>query len=234
MLLEPRVGHLDRAARRGADLPRQLGELVADRRPSEAPWAGGPIARRPGRSDSRPGRRRSAPRSSGRARSRRRATEGSRSAAGARCARAAPRPPPAGRGCPRRHRGRVADEHDRRRPLRARLGSRRTTVARPSSGRAAQTIASDPSTATLAQNSVRVGAISSVASRRDRGGVRHPGLASGRDRLRVGDHEEQEDEDLRRGDEHPPEVGARDRADVPARGHRVTRQREHADRRRRT
>ena len=65
----------------------------------------------------------------------------------------------------------------------------------------------------------------------DGGGVGHAGPATGRDRLRIRDHEEQEDEDLGRGDEHPPEVGARDRADVPARGHRVTGHREHTGRR---
>ena len=49
-------------------------------------------------------------------------------------------------------------------------------------------------------------------------------------RPRVGDHEEEEDEDLRRGDEHPPEVRAGDRPDVPARRHRVSGHRKDCER----
>ena len=49
-------------------------------------------------------------------------------------------------------------------------------------------------------------------------------------RLRVGDHEEQEDQDLRRGDEHPPEVVPGDRAEVPARGERVAEAHQHGER----
>ena len=52
------------------------------------------------------------------------------------------------------------------------------------------------------------------------------------DRLRVGDHEEEEDEDLGREGEHAPELPVRDRADVPARGHVVAARGEHGDRRR--
>ena len=39
--------------------------------------------------------------------------------------------------------------------------------------------------------------------------------------LRIGDHEEEEDEDLGREHQDPPELGSRDRAQVPARDHRV-------------
>ena len=55
----------------------------------------------------------------------------------------------------------------------------------------------------------------------DSDGVAEATCASVGDRLRVGDHEEQEDQDLRRGHEEPPEVPAGDRPDVPTGGHRV-------------
>ena len=42
-----------------------------------------------------------------------------------------------------------------------------------------------------------------------------------RRRLRVGDHEEHEDQDLGRGDQHPPEVAPGHGAEVPPRGHVV-------------
>ena len=53
-----------------------------------------------------------------------------------------------------------------------------------------------------------------------------PGLG---DRARVGDHEEEEDEDLGRRDEQPPEVPAGDRPEVPRGGHLVPRCREDGD-----
>ena len=52
------------------------------------------------------------------------------------------------------------------------------------------------------------------------------------DRLRVGDHEEEEDEDLGREGEDAPEVPVRDRADVPVRRHVVAAGRDHGDARR--
>ncbi len=55
----------------------------------------------------------------------------------------------------------------------------------------------------------------------DRDGVDHAGRSAPRGRFRVGDHEEEEDEDLGRGDEEPPEREAADRAEVPARRHLV-------------
>ena len=57
----------------------------------------------------------------------------------------------------------------------------------------------------------------------DRDGVHGAAARGRRDRPRVGDHEEQEDEDLRRGDEYPPELEPGDRAEVPRGGHLVTR-----------
>ena len=53
-------------------------------------------------------------------------------------------------------------------------------------------------------------------------------LARGR-RPRVGDHEEEEDEDLGRGDEDAPELPARDRPEMPRRSHLVTARGEHPD-----
>ena len=49
------------------------------------------------------------------------------------------------------------------------------------------------------------------------------------DRHRVGDHEEEEDQDLGRGHEEPPEGPAGDRPEVPARGHRMPARREDGD-----
>jgi hypothetical protein len=49
-----------------------------------------------------------------------------------------------------------------------------------------------------------------------------PPDAPGRRRLRVGDHEEQEDEDLGRGDDDPEVVGAADRLECPPCGHAVS------------
>ena len=63
----------------------------------------------------------------------------------------------------------------------------------------------------------------------DPDGIDAPPVLARRDRLRVGDHEEEEDEDLRRGDQQPPELGALDRPDVPGRRHRVPTGRQHAD-----
>ena len=89
------------------------------------------------------------------------------------------------------------------------------------SGRAAQTSASAPSSATLVPNSVVCGAIRSYGKHADRNRVDTPGRGALGVVFGIGDHEEQEDEDLGRRDEHPPEVGVRDRAEVPARRHGV-------------
>ena len=64
---------------------------------------------------------------------------------------------------------------------------------------------------------------------RDPDGVEPPAEPPGRDRLRVGDHEEEKDEDLGREDEHAPELPAGHGPQVPARGHRVPARREHGD-----
>ena len=63
----------------------------------------------------------------------------------------------------------------------------------------------------------------------DRDGVNAAADPSQRGRLRVGDHEEEEDHDLRREHDDPPELEAGDRAEVPARRHLVARGRDHAD-----
>ena len=55
---------------------------------------------------------------------------------------------------------------------------------------------------------------------------------SGRHGLRVRDHEEQEDQHLGRGHDHPPEVEPADRRERPARGHAVSGRGEHPDARR--
>ena len=54
----------------------------------------------------------------------------------------------------------------------------------------------------------------------------------GRQGLRVRDHEEHEDEDLRRRDDHPPELEPADRREGPARDHAVPGRGEHPDARR--
>ena len=59
--------------------------------------------------------------------------------------------------------------------------------------------------------------------------VRTASSRASRRRLGVGDHEEEEDEDLRRGHEQPPELPALDRPDVPGRRHGVAARSEHAD-----
>ena len=53
--------------------------------------------------------------------------------------------------------------------------------------------------------------------------------AAGRHGAGVGDHEEEEDHDLRRGDDHAPEIDAADRRKRPARGHAMARCSEEAD-----
>ena len=79
----------------------------------------------------------------------------------------------------------------------------------PSTGRAAQTIVSAASSATFVANSVVCGAIRSDREQRRRRPRRRAALrAALRHRLRVRDHEEEEDQDLRREHEHPPEASA--------------------------
>ena len=58
---------------------------------------------------------------------------------------------------------------------------------------------------------------------------RDPRDAPARDRLRVGDHEEHEQEDLGRGHERRPERPARERPEVPARRHPVIGDRDHGE-----
>ena len=63
----------------------------------------------------------------------------------------------------------------------------------------------------------------------DAHGVHDTGHATLRDRHRVGDHEEEEDQDLGRRDEQPPERPTGDRSQVPSSRHRVAARREHSD-----
>ncbi len=80
----------------------------------------------------------------------------------------------------------------------------------------------------LGRAAARSGAPRSTRPPRHRRGGRY----ARRDRLRVGDHEEEEDEQLGRGHQHPPEIPAGDRPEVPARRHRVAARGEHPDARR--
>ena len=64
---------------------------------------------------------------------------------------------------------------------------------------------------------------------RDEDAEDDPPDATGRDGLRVRDHEEQEDQDLRRGHDHAPEVDPADGAERPVRGHAVAGARQQAD-----
>ena len=125
---------------------------------------------------------------------------------------------------PTRRRRVAARGDERGEPLRADERERRP--------RAAHTTKSAARIATFVANSVVCGAISTVArSPTPTAYTRRPERARG-DRLRVGDHEEEEDEDLGRGDEEPPELPALDRPDMPGGRHRVTARGEHADARR--
>ena len=121
----------------------------------------------------------------------------------------------------------------------ARANRRRSSAAdcgsgssRSSSGRAAQTDDEARRAApTFVPNSLVCGAISSVlATATRRPNTTRPTRPAGHG-LRVGDHEEQEDQDLGRGDDDPPEVDAADRRERPVRGHAVARRGEHARRR---
>ena len=112
---------------------------------------------------------------------------------------------------------------------RARSADSRTGPTSSTSPLAAQTIASEARMATFVANSVVCGAIRSVASSPTADGVRAAPAELVGGRLRVGDHEEQEDEDLRGGHEQPPELPALDRPDVPGRRHGVAARGEHAD-----
>ena len=109
----------------------------------------------------------------------------------------------------------------------ARAGRARSSRSR--SGRPAQTTASPPSSATFVPNSSVCGAMSERAGHGDEEAEHDPAAASGRHGLRVGDHEEQEDQDLGRGDDHPPVVEAADRRERPAGDHAMARRGEHAD-----
>ena len=87
---------------------------------------------------------------------------------------------------------------------------------------------SEPRIATFVPNSV----VSGAMRRREQAHpdrVRPPPVSTRGNRLGVGDHEEEEDENLRRRDEEPPELRPSDRADVPRRRHLVPAQGEHAD-----
>ena len=123
--------------------------------------------------------------------------------------------------------GERGEHGGRRRRARAADRSRRAGGAAPARrGRRSRAIRAAPPCSRTRSSSARSAPTASSPSD-DR--IDEPARWRPRRRLRVGDHEEEEDEHLGRGDEHPPEVEARDRAEVPARGHRVAREREHAD-----
>ena len=69
------------------------------------------------------------------------------------------------------------------------------------------------------------GAISSVLAKPTSSPNTHPPDPAGRHRLRVRDHEEQEDQDLGRRDDHPPVVEPAHRRERPAGDHAVARTR---------
>ncbi len=88
-------------------------------------------------------------------------------------------------------------------------------------GRAAHTSTRPESSPTFVPNSLVCGASSRVLAT----ATRKPNIdspdTSGRRGLGVGDHEEQEDQHLGRGDDHSPEVESADRLERPVRGHAV-------------
>ena len=86
-------------------------------------------------------------------------------------------------------------------------------TSRSRSGRAAHTITRLPRSATLVPNSFVCGAIEDRRHDREHEREHDPADPTGRHRLRVGEHEEQEDEHLGRGDDHHqksnPHTGAK-------------------------
>ena len=90
-------------------------------------------------------------------------------------------------------------------------------------------MASELSSPTLLANSVRAPRDQQRAEEPEGDRVRDPSRRVARRRFRVGDHEEEEDEDLGRCDQNEPEAEACDRPEVPPSRHRVAAEREHAD-----
>ena len=149
-----------------------------------------------------------------------------------------------GRGCRRlpgrRPRGPVhpADDDpgsDERRPPRRPALAQGTDGAAPVPGagtsrsrigRAAQTTTRPASRATLVPNSLVCGAISRVLATPTSTPNSDATDPPGGHRLRVGDHEEQEDQHLRGGHDHPPEVEPAHGRERPAGGHAVPGRRE--------
>ena len=117
--------------------------------------------------------------------------------------RAAPRTTPQPDRRPSRAR-REAAEIVRRRP---RLRQERSRI-----GRAAQTTTRPASSPTFVPHSSVCGAISSTLATATRSAEHDPADPAGRHGLRVGDHEEQEDQDLRRGHDRPARSRPRRRA----------------------
>ena len=136
------------------------------------------------------------------------------------------------RGAGRRRGRRAAGRRLTQRPARRAGRPRRSiaSLARMTSGRAAQTIVSAPSSADLRPELGLHRRDQQRAEQADRDRVDPPAARRLGRRLRVGDHEGEEDEDLGRGDQHLPEVAVGHRAEVPVRRERVAAQREDAER----
>ena len=99
---------------------------------------------------------------------------------------------------------------------RVRSADIRTGPASSTSPLAAQTSASDREDRDLGRELRRLRCDQDRREEANADCVRTASSRASRRRLGVGDHEEEEDEDLRRGDEQPPELPALDRPDVPA------------------
>ena len=105
----------------------------------------------------------------------------------------------------------------------ARGGERaRATAHRSNKPRNGHITTSPARSPTLAPNSVVCGAIRRAHTSRQRERPHNAPGGSHRDGLRVGDHEEDEDQQLGRGDDHPPEVEPAHRLERPGGGHAVT------------
>ena len=100
-------------------------------------------------------------------------------------------------------------------PARAGRGSGRPRRRRPD----------PPAARPWCPNSSVCGAMQERAGDGDEEAEHDPPDLPSRHRLRVRDHEEQEDQHLGRGDDHPPEVEPADGRERPVRGHAVARRR---------
>ena len=121
-------------------------------------------------------------------------------------------------------------------PVARRVAKRRTSSAaergsgtiRSSSGRAAHTSTRPESSPTLVHHSLVWGAISSVLAMATSSPNATRPTRPGRHGLGVRDHEEEEDQDLGRGHDRPPEVGPADGRERPVGDHAVARACEHS------